>query len=221
MLIHDQFGFGIVENATWLVLIPGIIAGFIAFSQRRYFPDARLGWTTLLCTFACIFFAGEEISWGQHFFGWEAGDTFREINKQHETNLHNISSWLNQKPRALVEWGVMISGLILPLRRWLRNIRTDESDFSYWFWPTNIVVPTALLFFFLECSYLYQKATLKVIPGWMFDREVKEYYVALFLSLYLISICLRLRGRAKQVSVSSCQDIDVSPSSSNDDKSVL
>jgi len=199
MLIHDQFGVGVVENATWLVLVPGIIAGFIAFANRRYFPDARLGWTTLLCTLACIFFAGEEISWGQHFFGWEAGETFREINKQQETNLHNTSSWLNQKPRAFVEWGVIIAGLILPLRRRLRGSRSEPSEFSYWFWPTNIVVPTALIFFILECSYYYQKVTREVIPGWLFDREVKEYYVALFLSLYLISICIRLKKRAAHI----------------------
>lgn len=198
MLIHDQFGVGVVENGTWIVLLPGIVAGFMAFSNRRYFPDWRLGWTTLICAFACIYFAGEELSWGQHFFGWQAGETLREINKQHETNVHNISSWFNQKPRMIVEWWLIIGGLILPFRRWVRKIQIDTNSFAYWFWPTNIVVPTALLYLFLRCSYWYKDATKEVIPGWMFDSEVQEYYVALFLSLYLISIYLRIRNRVKQ-----------------------
>ncbi len=196
MLIHDQFDVGIIENATWIVLLPGIVAGFIAFFNKRYFPDARLGWTTLICTLACIYFAGEEISWGQHFFGWETGETLAEINKQKETNIHNISSWFNQKPRMIVEWWVIIGGLVLPFWRRISNIRTDASEFTYWFWPTKIVIPTALVFFVLQCGYWYREAMEENIPRWMYDSEIREYYVALFLSLYLISICIRLKTRA-------------------------
>lgn len=41
-------------------------------------------------TLLFVFAAGEEISWGQRLFGWEAGDFFREKNAQQETNLHNL-----------------------------------------------------------------------------------------------------------------------------------
>ncbi len=34
--------------------------------------------------------AGEEISWGQHIFGFSSGEYFREHNLQKETNLHNF-----------------------------------------------------------------------------------------------------------------------------------
>lgn len=37
-----------------------------------------------------FFLIGEEISWGQRIFGWETSETLKELNKQEETNLHNI-----------------------------------------------------------------------------------------------------------------------------------
>ena len=37
-----------------------------------------------------IFMIGEEISWGQRLFGWETPESYAAINKQEETNLHNI-----------------------------------------------------------------------------------------------------------------------------------
>lgn len=42
----------------------------------------------LACGF--LFMIGEEISWGQRMFGWESPETFKAVNKQEETNLHNI-----------------------------------------------------------------------------------------------------------------------------------
>ena len=44
----------------------------------------------------------EEISWGQHFFGWRTPEFFSEINHQNETNLHNTSSVFNELPRNLL-----------------------------------------------------------------------------------------------------------------------
>ncbi|WMJ74850.1 hypothetical protein RCC89_16985 [Cytophagaceae bacterium ABcell3] len=35
--------------------------------------------------------AGEEISWGQRIFDWETAESWKEINDQDETNIHNIN----------------------------------------------------------------------------------------------------------------------------------
>ncbi len=52
-----------------------------------------------------IYFFFEEISWGQHIFGWESGSFFKLHNSQNETNIHNISNMFNQLPRnILVVW---------------------------------------------------------------------------------------------------------------------
>ncbi len=44
----------------------------------------------VLCATALLFIFLEEISYGQHFFGWEASGVFKENNFQSETNLHNF-----------------------------------------------------------------------------------------------------------------------------------
>ena len=54
-------------------------------------------------------------SWGQHFLGWESSEFWQDINDQSETNLHNTSSWLDQKPRLILEIGVMVGGIVIPL----------------------------------------------------------------------------------------------------------
>ncbi len=41
-------------------------------------------------SFVFIFMVGEEVSWGQRIIGWETAESFARINKQDETNLHNI-----------------------------------------------------------------------------------------------------------------------------------
>ena len=37
-----------------------------------------------------FFIIGEEVSWGQRLFGWETSEEMKAINKQEETNIHNI-----------------------------------------------------------------------------------------------------------------------------------
>ena len=43
----------------------------------------------LLFFFSFVMF-GEETSWGQHFFGWQAIGIFQDYNFQGETNIHNF-----------------------------------------------------------------------------------------------------------------------------------
>lgn len=199
MTRRDEAGFGVVENLTVLVLLPAIVAGFMTFRDRRLFPDWRLGWTTLSCTLACIYFAGEELSWGQHLFGWQTPESFAAANKQRETNLHNLNGvggWFNQKPKMLVEWWLLLGGVLLPAARWLRRARPGSDTLMGWFWPTHIVVPTALLYLAMRSAYWYQDGTGVEIPWWAYDPETREFLIALYLSLYLTSIRERLKAKA-------------------------
>lgn len=63
----------------------------------------------------CFYVAGEEISWGQQFFAWSTPESWMSINDQGETNLHNTTSWLDQKPRLILLAGIIGGGLIIPL----------------------------------------------------------------------------------------------------------
>ena len=80
---------GLIEYISAFVLLT---CSFILF--RYIFRAKNRPWTWYLVPIAMallLFFAfGEELSWGQRIFNWESGDTFKEMNKQHETNLHNL-----------------------------------------------------------------------------------------------------------------------------------
>ena len=63
---------------------------------------------------SCFYISGEEISWGQHLLKWSTPEYWAHINDQGETNLHNTSSWLDQKPRLLLLIGTVVGGLLIP-----------------------------------------------------------------------------------------------------------
>ena len=96
-----------------------------------------------LAALACLYIAGEEASWGQHQLGWVTPAGWNALNDQGETNLHNISSWFDQKPRLLLEVGVVVGGIVIPLAalRW-PQIRYGRLGVIL---PPVLVLPTALL----------------------------------------------------------------------------
>ena len=117
---------GVLEIAQFLTLVAATVMGLrIVVHPRTRQTPWLLGWA-VLATLGVGYTAGEETSWAQHFVGWGTPEWRADLNDQGETNLHNISSWLDQKPRAILEAGVVIGGIVLPLllaalpslRRW-------------------------------------------------------------------------------------------------------
>jgi len=197
MMAKDDEG-GIVEHATVLVLLPGIVAGFAAFIyHRKNLPHLWLGWWVLMWTLACLFFAGEEVSWGQWFFDWKSPEVFKQLNSQQETNLHSITPWLFQKPQALVETWIIAGGLVLPLwRRYKSHVWLQpDNTWQYWLWPTYVCMPAAAFVLLLR----FLKPFFEAVPLTRLERlgsgELREYYIALFLGLYLLSFWLRIRKK--------------------------
>jgi len=204
---------GLVEHLTVIVLLPGLAAGFwAALRWGRHLPGGWLtaGWFALW-SLACVYFAGEEASWGQHLFGWETPDwldefyrSFGMINDQGETNLHNASSWLDQKPRAIVELWIVIAGIIIPMIYLLSpNARHNPRGVIYWLLPTPIGLVAASLMLLVRVLDLLAEpmggaadASATGLRHFITDlggSEVREYYIALFLSLYLLSFWQRAR----------------------------
>ena len=190
--VHDNYfagELGIIELATPIMLVPAIIAGFLIFINREKLVTKQLGYWILLVTLACIYFAGEEISWGQHLIGWGTPEWVKEVNDQHETNLHNMSSWFDQKPRLLLEIFVLVGGIFLPLKRKLRGINLSRDNWQYWLYPTMVCLPAAILAIFSRMPE--RVITLFDLSGSMINvrySEVQELYFAIFLTLYLMSI---------------------------------
>src|SRR6056297_17207 len=80
---------GPVEWATFTFLALGFV--LLVRKARRLKARRGLGAAALMGLYAFLFFfaAGEEISWGQRVFGWDAGEFFTERSERAETNNHN------------------------------------------------------------------------------------------------------------------------------------
>jgi len=186
---------GLIELATPLISIAGAIVGIRLMMISASLKSPKIQTWILLTTLGCVYFAGEELSWGQHLFGWGTPEYLEAINDQEETNLHNISSWFDQKPRMLLEFWVLIGGVILPFSRLVRG---DPGPLAgterYWFWPTVEVLPTAFLAIIVRLPERIKSLfDIEQLPLELRFSEPQEYYFALFLLIYLASIDRRLR----------------------------
>lgn len=77
---------------TLQVVCYALALGFCMVVCARLWRDGRRGLALLYVGVACglIFMVGEELSWGQRIFGWGTPAAFQDVNKQGQTNLHNI-----------------------------------------------------------------------------------------------------------------------------------
>lgn len=138
-------------------------------------------WLAILLA-GSIYIAGEEVSWGQHLFGWYTPEFWTSINDQNETNLHNTSSWLDQKPRAILTVAMVVGGLVFPmLRRFKPSALPKKFESIY---PQDYMFVTALG---VLVPYLSQEIAVTFFNKGLFHRvsEVQELYMYYFILLYL------------------------------------
>ena len=85
-LVKEDFW---VENLTFAsFLLAGVILFAAALAERRLLPR----YAYVLSGIALLFFAAEEISWGQRIIGFETPDFLADSNSQGEFNIHNLYS---------------------------------------------------------------------------------------------------------------------------------
>lgn len=185
---------GPVELGTSIILFPGIFTGILIFRLRNNLPSGWLLYWFVIVTLGCIYIAGEEISWGQQIWKWGTPEYFRLMNDQQETNIHNMSSWFDQKPRMLLELWVLIGGVLLVLWRIIRSISYGSQDWRYWFWPSVDCFPAALIAILARGPERYQRITGDwPLPVHARFSEVQELYFSIFLTLYLLSVYRKLK----------------------------
>lgn len=92
---------GPIELPTFAAFL--VSAAWGALIGYRFWKHLRDGVAAGVCfafAFGCFFVAGEEIAWGQWFFGFETPEAWASINLQQETTLHNLPG-LQGKSEAL------------------------------------------------------------------------------------------------------------------------
>ena len=188
---------GLVELGTVLFLVIATIFGLRLFIDRERLPAKWMGAWMLMFTLGCVYFGGEEASWGQHYFGWGTPEALASVNAQQETNIHNIAGVFDQLPRTLLTIGVLLGGIAAPLvlRRRHGDWRPAEGKWG-WLLPTVVCLPTAILSTVvglprrLAENFDLELPAVLDYPG----GEFKEYFFGLFLMLYLLSLSRRAKA---------------------------
>ena len=139
--------------------------------------------------FICgVYVSGEELSWGQHIFEWGTPEYWENLNDQGETNFHNTSSWLDQKPRLLLEIGVLIGGIIIPTLQYFKVKMPEKFNLIY---PDPKVFVTSIIALFINIADKIDEA-MKDVSIMERPSEVEEVYLFYFVLLYLIYFKKRL-----------------------------
>ncbi len=137
----------------------------------------------ILCV-GIAFIIGEEVSWGQRFFGWATPESMKIINKQDETNIHNIHGigtsikWLHL---VIGTYGTFMPLIVLKSKV-LQRIRPHLS----------MLVPhyTLLPFFFLPFIWRMYRNFFKAPKKYYFAiseySEVIEIIIAMAFAFFLL-----------------------------------
>ncbi len=83
---------GVLDRAEAILWVPVIVLHLLAFlaSRRRQGLSLAALWHLAMCALG-VLLLGEEISWGQHLFGFESSERMLQMNAQQESNFHNLN----------------------------------------------------------------------------------------------------------------------------------
>ena len=197
--VHQKIGREqrLVELITFIAaLAAGLLLGWVAVRAWRGPGDprqsGRAGAIMIgLVAIASIFFAGEEVSWGQSLFGWDTPEFYRGLSV--DTNLHNTALPV----QALGGVFLVVMFFAVP---WLWHARWPRPL------PASLVIAVAEgpVIVSMACAFAWKelKTLYKVVQPDYLDRAVysefieqfnehKELVVAMTLLMYGV---LRLRA---------------------------
>ncbi|MFC1889181.1 hypothetical protein ACFL4G_05435 [Thermodesulfobacteriota bacterium] len=168
---------GLVE---WMTVASLVLTGVLTVvcAHRWYRILQRFPWFYIGLGLFCVFFAGEELSWGQRLLSYQPPDYFLEHNSQQELNVHNLFKHILRTKYLLmgilVGYGVLLPALNAffgPVRRFLHRLGVVT--------PPLALLPGWLTTYFVLREY-----------QWKYTGEVAECLFAL--GLYFM-VFIRLR----------------------------
>lgn len=179
-----------IETLQFILLMIGLFFAVKGLCLTKFQKPLLISIWLLVAALGCLYVGGEEVSWGQHFLNWNTPDYWAALNDQGETNFHNTSSWLDQKLRLLLELGVLVGGLLLPLYTLLRPQGLP-------LWLAAITPPSRLAL--IAGVALFVKLADKVgeATGFVLFRrasEVVEFYIFYFVMLYLAFLYAKIKS---------------------------
>ncbi|MFJ6375349.1 hypothetical protein ACIQH9_06435 [Pseudarthrobacter oxydans] len=149
---------------------------FLPLITLRLLRAGRLGIALLygVVTLGVWFLTGEEISWGQRIFGWDTPEDLDAVNRQGETNLHNLRGVQELVPSAMLL--ASLYGACAPLVWAAVGSRRDVA-------PKHLLVPPLFLVpaFLLAAGYRLFRLLIWPEPTFV----ISEYGEVMELCLYL------------------------------------
>ncbi len=193
--------YGLVENLTALFLAIALVL----FLRTAIGPESLLhrAWLVILAL-GSLLFLGEEISWGQHYFHWVTPEELKTLNRQGETNLHNMRGGLEffftKIAREGLSFGTIVGGILVPL--YLRKRRSEfaPGTLLFWLWPplggwlAALLSATVRLPNTIAHEFGLGDGSLPKFIGEDIG-EMKECFLALFILIYAIAQ-FRMSSRA-------------------------
>jgi len=118
---------GVLETLTSVLFFTAAGLLFAAALSVRKREISVQKWEKRIVVLSYLFIAGaflflalEEISWGQRLFGWGTPSLWTQLNKQGETNLHNLFT-----AHTYYRWGAIVFCTTIFLA-WARMLRTKS-----------------------------------------------------------------------------------------------
>ena len=186
--MHPE-GYGVLEVLHFFVPLGAMLIALKLLMNPKVRHHGLLTLFVALAALACFYIAGEEMSWGQHFFHWQTPEYWSELNRQDETNLHNTYAIFDKTPRMILEIGILIGGIIIPLLA-LNNSKIREIDWAVFFPPLAILPVALIAAFFKLTAFTHSELGIGgLVPR---PSEVTETFLYLFLLYYLIMFARRV-----------------------------
>jgi hypothetical protein len=183
-------GYGFLELGHLLIPLAAAIVS-LKLLRRGVVKASWLLWGfVFIYGLGNFYIAGEEHSWGQHFFNWGTPDYWTAINRQAETNLHNVSHWFNHRPRLVIEIGILVGGIIIPLLQ----TRTGPFRQPLLALLTPPVQLTVVAVIALLVKVIDQFGKGDLVEGSLLPRpsEAMETFIYLYLLYYAIVLARRI-----------------------------
>lgn len=182
--------YGLVENLTVLFLLSAII---VALRTLPYRLGGLHGAALGMLAFGAFIFLGEEISWGQHFFGFSTPEKLMEINRQHETNIHNINGTVEfiftKVIRSGLSIGCVVGGLVIPFILSRKKVQFAPGSLHFWLWPSLSAALASVMVNTVGVPNKIANHFDSKLPNYLgpLTGELKEAFFALIILLYAVA----------------------------------